>query len=70
MHIEARQLGAVRAVMREMRNHGVKPGPTTVCQLLKSCTLADSPVEAKAAAVRVWKHVIVTQVWPRQPRDA
>lgn len=62
MHIEARQLGAVRAVMREMRNHGVKPGPTTVCQLLKSCTLADSPVEAKAAAVRVWKHVIVTQV--------
>lgn len=62
VHIEANERAAVRAVMREMRMHGVKPGPTTICQLLKSCSLAASPAEARAAALRVWKHVIVTQV--------
>eukprot|EP00892_Ulva_mutabilis_P008970 jgi/Ulvmu1/6445/UM003_0075.1 len=61
VHIEAKQLPAVRAVMREMRNHGVKLGPVTVCQLLKSCELEASQVAAKAAAVAVWKLVLVTQ---------
>lgn len=62
VHIEARQLGAVRAVLGQMRTHGVKPGPVTICQILKSCALAGTPVEAKAVAVRVWKHILVTQV--------
>lgn len=64
VHIKAKQLPAVRAVMREMHSHCVKLGPVTVCQLLKSCELEDTPAKAKAAAVAVWKLVLVTQVRP------
>lgn len=67
MHIEAGQLPAVRAVMREMRKHGVKPGPVSICQMLKACELEATPMQAKAAAVDVWKLVLVTHVRPRCP---
>lgn len=51
----------MRRTLLEMHAYGVKPGPTTLTQLLHSCKLEKCPDVAKAAAVRVWKRLRALQ---------
>jgi hypothetical protein len=56
-YIDKGDLESVRSTIHDMHAHGVKPGPTILAQILRSCALEASPASAKAKAVRLWKRL-------------